>query len=579
MLPNYQNLSPYTSSMKDDTNGSHTNMFESRLQATNDVRQRARDDATAAFLTSLPPTNWDQAYFQDLELHGFASFTKGLRHNDLGLVDPDAYDSMLVAIDARNRVALECVLLGGRKRLLENPLNAFAHQLIGDDAHGSRIAPPPSFRSRNTAVDMVERFWMALCRDIRFDHYAFNELIAAACEDLNNVGFEQEFGFVCTPATLFRGHYEGCMTGPYLSQFLIQDFLDGNQRRHQRRRYPKENLDYLTDFGTWRKINNGDINPVGTNIFQGDRYITTLRDAGQTVRTSSIHPSHLWPTVLLLEKYAKMATANPYNSDLITTSESISSLGSTEVATHASLAGLHSMKHAWFQKWCVHRRLRPDAYAHRLELFRRGDLRGEVNSSSHVLFESERFTEVFGDGAEVWKQTQVLDRIFEHNKKQNFILNRGDREGSWLLPLAFPEGSSACPAYPSGHATFIAAAVTVAKAFFADGEFSHPRVPADNGQILDDWLEEPLTIYGELNKLVANITLFCGSAGANWRSDGLAVMPNASTGYDKSELVTGGNLLGEKVALSILRDLRQTYAEPVRPFAFPGLENQPIQVS
>lgn len=62
------------------------------------------------------------------------------------------------------RKAFEDVILGGGKKLLANPLAAFSTQLIGNDPHGSRMAPAPTFGSRNTAVDMVERYWMALCR-------------------------------------------------------------------------------------------------------------------------------------------------------------------------------------------------------------------------------------------------------------------------------------------------------------------------------------------------------------------------------------------------------------------------------
>ena len=38
--------------------------------------------------------------------------------------------------------------------------------------------------------------------------------------------------------------------------------------------------------------------------------------------------------------------------------------------------------------------------------------------------------------------------------------------GSYLLPMAYPEGCPTHPAYPAGHATIAGACTTVLKAFF-----------------------------------------------------------------------------------------------------------------
>lgn len=40
--------------------------------------------------------------------------------------------------------------------------------------------------------------------------------------------------------------------------------------------------------------------------------------------------------------------------------------------------------------------------------------------------------------------------------------------GTWLLPMGYPEGSPTHPAYPAGHSCFVAAAATIAKAYFKD---------------------------------------------------------------------------------------------------------------
>lgn len=435
------------------------------------------------------------------------------------------------------------------------------------------MAPAPQFASRNTAVDMVERYWMALCRDVRFDQYADSPIIADACDDLNALGFEQEFGFKCTPATIFRGPYKGCDVGPHVSQFLLQDFQFGNQPIQQLQPYPQENLDYLTDNATWLKVNNGDIDPTGSDVLNDTRRIISLRDAGQWVHVDFPHQSGLWATINLLGQNAKITNASPYANGSITTSGAFGSLGGPDITIQSGLAGVYALKHAWFQKWCVHRRLRPEVYAQRLELFRLGKL----GTSPDKPFKDSEFNKLFGEGAEVWRKTSVLDRILEHNKQQNITGDRGDRSGTWLLPMGFPEGSPTHPAYPGGHSVFIAAAATIAKAFFEDCEFPNPQIPTNEGQQLENFVDQPLTVHGELNKLIANITLFRDGAGMHWRTDGTALGLN-SDARSHNGLETGGNLLGENLAVSMLKDIKRTYREEVGIFRFRGISGNLIEI-
>lgn len=548
--------------------------FRARRQEASDQRDQKRMDAFNVFDITQPSPNEDEARFAQIGLPGFASFTKALSHDQTtGFVEGASFDSLLAALQTGTIEAFEAVQLGGGDRLLANPLNAYSFQDIGDDSNGSRMAPAPSLSSRNTAVDMVERYWMALCRDIRFDQYANSGLIREACADLNSLGFEQEFGFEVTPETIFRGPYVGCDVGPHVSQFLLQDFQFGNQPICQMQRYPRPGLDYMTDLETWNRVNNGDIDPTGSDIIDGTRYITTLRDAGQWVHLDFPHQSGLWATLMLLGIKAGLSAANPYANGSITTSGSFGSLGDPDITIQAGLAGVYGLKHAWFQKWCVHRRLRPEVYAQRLELFRCGALGG----SSHAPLEDAKFGDLFGAGAEVWRQTTVLDRIFEHNRQQNIAQVRGDGEGTWLLPMAYPEGSPTHPAYPGGHSVFIAAAATVAKAFFADGEFPNPKAPVDGGQTLADVNDAPLTIHGELNKLIANITLFRDGAGMHWRTDGTAAA-SPPEGCAEANLQTGGNVLGETLAISMLRDTRGSYRETVGLFEFQGIGGNQVTV-
>ncbi|MEM1367519.1 MAG: phosphatidic acid phosphatase [Cyanobacteria bacterium P01_H01_bin.15] len=559
--------------------------FNERKQQADDLRNNVRDIAAEALRTAKPQkNNGDEERFDELEKPGFGSFSKALKHDPHGFVEKNSFQSLLRAIHEGTQSAFECVELGGLvpnpdRRLLANPLNAYSFQLIGDDSHSSRMAPAPKFGSRNTAVDMVERYWMALCRDVPFDRYGVSPIIKTACDDLNKLGFEQEFGFKVTPQTIFRGPYRGCFIGPHVSQFLLQDYVFGNQPILQLQRYPRPGLDYLTDLESWKRVNNGDIDPSGTDILDGTRYITTLRDAGQWVHIDLPYQSGFWSTLILLGLGKNLASANPYSplaeeNRRITTAGAFGSLGDPDLTIHVGLAAVYALKHAWFQKWQVHRRLRPEVYGHRLELAR-------LAKNDPSFPEKFDFCRFFDEGASVWTdETSVLDYIEDYNEAQNIAQKRGDGSGTHLLPIAFPEGSPTHPAYPGGHSCFIAAAATLAKAFFADGEIANPKVPAEGGQRLVDYVGgSPLTIHGELNKLVANVTLFRDGAGMHWRTDGTAygagVVPDSP---EKQLFPTGGNLVGESLAISILRDLKGTYREEVGTFSFEGLSGNLIEV-
>ncbi|MGK7957107.1 MAG: phosphatidic acid phosphatase [Crocosphaera sp.] len=553
--------------------------FEARRERAKKIRECAQQVAFDEFNVEEPDLNGDRQRFQntsakvkvqdkeqETNLFGFASFTKTLKHDENGLVDPESFKSLLKAIAAGDQETFEKVELGGGKRLLVNPLNAYSFQLVGNDSQGSRMAEAPSFSSRNIAVDMVERYWMALCRDVRFDQYETSQLIQDACEDLNSIGFEQEFGFKVTPKNIFRGPYKGCDVGPHVSQFLLKDFVFGNQPIQQTSLYPREGLDYMTDLETWKLVNNGDFNPTGSDILDGRRYLITLRDAGQWVHVDFPHQSSLWATIILLGEMAMTSSAIPYaqgpqDKRPIQRSEPFGSLGGPDITVNSALAAVYGLKHAWFQKWCVHLRLRPEVYAQRLELFRRGTL------------DQSKFDELFGDGAEVLRKTKVGDRIIEHNQLQNIKFSRGDKKGTLLLPMAFPEGSPAHPAYPGGHSVFAGAGATIAKAFFANTPIPSPVVPTADGQGLTAYTGgETLMLHEELNKLIANITLFRDGAGMHWRTDG------TTSGCPGTTIATGGNLLGEKMAISMLRDLKETYAEEVGTFSFDSITGEHITI-
>jgi PAP2 superfamily len=142
--------------------------------------------------------------------------------------------------------------------------------------------------------------------------------------------------------------------------------------------------------------------------------------------------------------------------------------------------------------------------------------------------------------------------------------------GTYFLPQAYPEAGPQHPTYPSGHATMAGACATILKAAF-DGSASFKDLRdsiilqgSDDGSKLEDTGLDPrkITIDGEINKLASNIGVGRNWAGIHWRSD-----------------YAEGLRLGEKIAISILRDQRNNYpGEDFEGFAITTFDGEAIVV-
>ncbi len=177
-----------------------------------------------------------------------------------------------------------------------------------------------------------------------------------------------------------------------------------------------------------------------------------------------------------------------------------------------------ALKAAWYQKWSIHRRVRPEAFAGHLHNHKTGAASYPIHPK---VLNSQAVAEVFS------------------------------RFGTYLLPMAYPEGSPAHPSYPAGHACVAGACVTVLKAFFRESfTIPTPVVATSGGFSLVPFSGPALTVGGELNKLAANIAIGRDAAGVHWRSDGIE-----------------GLRLGEAVAISMLQDFKDCFTEPFTGFS------------
>jgi hypothetical protein len=397
------------------------------------------------------------------------------------------------------------------------------------------MRPPPAFASAEQAAEIAELYWMALLRDVHFNEYSTDAGAAAAAAELSGLSDfrgPKENGEV-TPAVLFRGFTPGDLAGPYVSQFLLRDFSYGTLEVSQRQQNAKPGVDYVTDPAEWLRIQNGcdpgvpraeqlDVDADGNPIL---RYARNARDLATYVHFDALYEAYLNACLVLLESppagdpQAMTAPFDPGNPYIASRNqEGFGTFGPPHVLSLVTEVATRALKAVWWQKWGVHRRLRPEEFGGRVQAVRSGSADDPINPE---LLES-----------------RVLERV-----QSQF--------GSYLLPLAFPEGSPIHPSYGAGHATVAGACVTILKAWFeestriadlfepvtanAEGDGLEPYTGPDAGE---------LTVGGELNKVAANVSTGRNMAGVHWRSD-----------YTESVR------LGERVAIQILQEQANTYNE------------------
>ena len=470
------------------------------------------------------PSNGDDAAYPSR----IGSFCKCLPHNALGEVDPAAYVTYLRAIFNGRSADWEAVALGGAARL-SNPQAAYTFELEGPDSHQLYLDPAPAFASAQTAGEMAEDYWMALARDVPFAAYASDPLIAQAAVDLSRFSDFRgpKAGGAVTPATLFRGPTSGDLAGPYLSQFLLLPVPYGALTMLQR--YPAApSTDFLTGYPAWLANQQGraPLPPAATGTAQLPlRYISTGRDLATYVHSDFTYQAYL-NAALILAKLGAPLDGTPYK--MSKTQVGFITFGVPHILDYVARAANAALKAAWFQKWVVHRRLRPEAFGGRVH----NHMSGAADYPIH---------------ADLIRGSSVLGLVQR-------------RYGSYLLPQAYPEGAPAHPSYPAGHAVIAGACVTVLKAFFDESFLLPSPVTASaDGQRLDPYPAVSLTVGGELSKLAANIALGRDIAGVHWRSDGI-----------------GGLLLGEAVAVGILQDRAGIYSEAFRGFSLTTFDGTAI---
>jgi hypothetical protein len=436
-----------------------------------------------------------------------ANYSKGLPHDDVGEVEPDAYNALLRAITTQRAEDFERIPVTERE--LVNPQSGLAFDLEGPDPQALLQPPAPRIDSARNSAEMVELYWMALMRDVPFVNFESNQLAKQAAAELSELSDYQaprQNGKV-TPAVLFRGDERGAVRGPYLSQFLFRDIEYGTLLIPQLHDTVKRGQDFMTDFDCWLSVQRGIMPAPIERDRRKRRYLRTPRDLTNYVHFDALYEAYLNAALILLSLNAPLDNGNPYVHSA--NQEGFGTYGGPHLLSLVTEVATRALKAQWFQKWFVHRRSRPEAFGGRIHAHLSG-LR------DYSMIDSE-----------------VLD--------SRGLKLTNEKTGTYLLPQSFPEGSPLHPAYASGHATVAGACVTVLKAWFDESwVLPDPVVPNTDGTALEPYTgpdADRLTLGGELDKVAANISIGRNMAGVHWRTD-----------------YTEGLRVGEAVAIGILRD-------------------------
>ncbi|MDZ8221414.1 MULTISPECIES: vanadium-dependent haloperoxidase [unclassified Nostoc] len=487
------------------------------------------------------PTNGDEERYPNK----IGSDSRGLPHNERGEVKLEAYNSLTKALTTQNPNDYENIILGGGRKLV-NPQGPLAISLEGINAAQIAVPPPPALASAERAAEAVELYWQALLRDVplsKLQNNTDNPKVLAAVEDLNKLSAfrgPKQNGRV-TPQTLFRGSVNyvgsgsstryvippGVLDGPYLSQFLLLTIPWGTQFVSPLIRTALPGNDFLLNFQEWLTIQNGGSSGKSIKYDPKNRYITTVRDLGEYAHIGG--PTYLGASLILNSNGTPLNPGNPYvRSKTQIGSNATFALGHFQALLN--LASSRVIRASYWQKYYVHRTLRPEAFG--------GLVYNNIVNKTKYPINSEVFN------------SQALAQTFS-------------TFNTYLLPQAYPEAAPTHSSYTGGAAATAGVNVTLLKAFFDENFIiPSPVVPDPNDPTkVIPYSGTPLTVGGELNKLATNYAIGRGHGGIHWRSDGSAALA-----------------LGEEVAISLLRDERLGYNEIFNGFTFTKFDGTKVTV-
>ena len=434
-----------------------------------------------------------------------ANFSKSLRHNKAGYVNPDDYRKLLAF--TRGKIGqLNKICLGGEKKL-KNPSSIYTISAFGLPKESYWLPACPSISSSVTAGEMIELYAMALARDIPFTCWSESSTIRSIVKYLNHVEDfwgPKENGSV-TVKTLFRGETPSDLKGPFVSQFLYYDVPLGNQNQDNKVFSYLPDHDYLTKMEECRRVQNGYL-PPSPQRQKHKRYITTMRDAASYIHSDYPGQAALMAAQILLGLGVPIKPQYHCNEDYFI------DLGQVDIIDLIHRSVRLALASAWHHKW-NQLKLRPEVVGMYIDEAKK-DGCNPYCLSDQIL------------------DSPILEKVYQ-------------KWGTYLLPQCYSEGAPTHPSYPSGHATWAGAAVTILRAFFeGDFEIDAYQPNSDGTELVS--LGYKVKVKDELTKLETFIGNARNMAGIHYRSDMLGIY------------------LGEAVGIQVLEEAVKRYAYRVK---------------
>lgn len=503
--------------------------FDFRTERSNFQRARAIGGQPVNDDSSLSVVDGDDTFL-------FGVYSKCMPHNSLGEVLDSDWNQLTIAMQQGEQESFDAIPLApGAVRRLVNPQAAIAFgDPMGPDSHGLDMPQAPDFLGQTTSAEMVELAGMALARQESFSDIAagttsIEPIITDLIAELNAFGTDYQGRTPVDRGNLFRGTSVDTDLGPYASQLFQFPFNYGNLRVNPQVDREDDTADSTSRAG-FLDILNCQVNPPPNR--SGDfEFVFNGQTGGSYVHNDAVIESSYNASLILLQAGAPLDPGLP---SFATTEPFVTQGGCADIWTHLAHVCRKALEAAWRQKWAAafvpftpgHLRIRPETAFFRLDTQKEG-LRAYGLPASTT-----------GSGTVASLNASNIARF---------------SNDTCLLPLIFPEGSPTHPAYPAGHSLFAGAAATVLKCFFdTDATWASLGLPTlnptgPNTQV--DLGDIGLTVNSELNKLAENIATFRNWAGVHYRSDG-----------------DQGILLGERVAISYMRDVAAGYNLKTRTF-------------
>ena len=342
---------------------------------------------------------------------------------------------------------------------------------------------------------MAEMYWQALARDVPFATYATDPTVAKAAADLSRLSdFRGPKATGRSPrAPLFRVGLAGESNGPYLSQFLWQPVPYGaHDHRPAVPRGPPQGLhDHL------RRLADGTAAAATPRPYRclaprrhPTRYMMAGRDLATFLHADFIYQAYLNAGLILLQAGRAGRRAIPTCSPRH--QAGVGTFGPHYLLDLVAKVANAAVKASWYQKWVVHRRVRPEEFGGRVYHHKAGaaDYPHPCRPALHIRRAGRRLPEA---------------------------------TAATCCPCAYPEGCPVHPSYPAAPPGDHRGLRDVLKAFFDEAAvLPTPVMASADGSTLVPYTGAPLTVGGELNKLAGNLLVGRSFGGVHWRSDNMA---------------------------------------------------------